>query len=70
MNLRNLIVALVAWTFVQGMAVAQIQAGKAINITISNVPAEDKATINNTYPVSDNGMINMPMIGQVRAAGW
>ena len=48
---------------------AQIQAGKAINITISNVPPEDKSTVNGTYPVSDSGMINMPMIGQVRAAG-
>jgi protein involved in polysaccharide export with SLBB domain len=46
-----------------------IQSGQAINITIANVPAEDKATINNTYPVSQNGMINMPHIGQVRAAG-
>ena len=48
---------------------AQIQAGKAINITISNVPQEDKSTVNGTYPVSDSGMINMPMIGQVHAAG-
>ena len=69
MTLKNIAGALLAWIFLQGMALAQIQAGKAINITISNVPAEDKATINNTYPVSDNGMINMPMIGQVRAAG-
>jgi protein involved in polysaccharide export with SLBB domain len=55
--------------FLSVVAEAQIQAGKAINITISNVPAEDKATVNGTYPVSDAGMINMPMIGQVHAAG-
>lgn len=48
---------------------AQILAGKAINITISNVPPEDKATVNGLYPVSDSGMINMPLIGQVHAAG-
>lgn len=55
--------------FLPIVAEAQIQPGKAINITISNVPAEDKATVNGTYPVSDSGMVNMPMIGQVHAAG-
>ena len=48
---------------------AQIQAGRAINITIAGVPDAEKAQITNAYPVSDNGVINMPYIGQVRAAG-
>ena len=48
---------------------AQIEAGKSINITIAGVPDQDRATITNTYPVSESGMINMPFIGQVRAAG-
>ncbi len=50
-------------------AFAQIEAGKSIQITISGVPQKDQATINNTYPVSDGGLINMPFIGTVRAAG-
>ncbi len=69
MNLKNLTLALFAAFLVVSPVFAQIQAGKAINITISNVPPEDKATINGVYPVSDTGMINMPFLGQVRAAG-
>lgn len=48
---------------------AQIQAGSAVDITISGVPDQEKGTVNNRYPVSSSGMINMPHIGQVRAAG-
>jgi polysaccharide export outer membrane protein len=48
---------------------AQIQAGRAIIITISGVPTEEKARFDVNYPVSESGMINMPLIGQVKAAG-
>ena len=60
---------MLALIFISGSVSAQIQAGKAINITISNVPDQDKNTINNVYPVSDSGMVNMPFIGAVRAQG-
>lgn len=69
MNLKNLLWALCSLLLISSQASAQIQAGKAIQITISNVPPEDKATVNGAYPVSDSGMINMPLIGQVHAAG-
>jgi polysaccharide export outer membrane protein len=48
---------------------AQIEAGKAIQITISGVPSEEKGRIDGIYPVSDAGFINMPFIDTVRAAG-
>jgi len=69
MNYNSLLFAFFALFAISATSSAQIQAGKAINITISNVPPEDKATVNGTYPVSDGGMINMPLIGQVHAAG-
>jgi polysaccharide export outer membrane protein len=69
MNLKKLLFALFALIVVSMSSTAQIQAGKSINITISGVPEQDKATITNVYPVSESGMINMPFIGQVRAAG-
>lgn len=47
---------------------AQIEAGKAIVITVSGVPAEEKGRIDGTYPVSNTGYINMPFIGTVHAA--
>lgn len=49
--------------------VGQIQAGRAVQIYISGVPSEEKARIDAIYPVSESGNINMPFIGQVRAAG-
>lgn len=69
MTLKNLFLTLMALILVASHAPAQIRAGKAINITISNVPPEDKQTINGVYPVSDGGTINMPFIGAVQAAG-
>jgi polysaccharide export outer membrane protein len=50
-------------------AFGQIQAGRAIQISVSGVPSEEKGRIDAIYPVSESGMINIPFIGQVRAAG-
>ncbi len=72
MNINSLKKLLCCLFAVIGMTVtasAQIQAGKSVNITISGVPDQDRATVTNTYPVSESGMINMPFIGPVRAAG-
>lgn len=69
MNSKQLLLGLLALMFAAVPLAAQIEAGKSINITIANVPDEDKATITNVYPVSESGYINMPFIGQVRAAG-
>jgi protein involved in polysaccharide export with SLBB domain len=48
---------------------AQISIGKAITITVLGIPTEEKGRIDGAYPVGDNGTINMPFIGEVRAAG-
>ncbi len=69
MNFKSLLLTFLSLLLIQISTEAQIQAGKAINITISNVPDEDKVTVTGVYPVSENGMINMPHIGLVRAAG-
>ena len=55
---------------VQGLsAQTAIRAGQAIEIRIGGVPATEVTMVNNTYPVSDDGSIRMPLIGTVRAAG-
>ena len=69
MNLRNFILGLILSAFMPAVASAQIQPGKSINITIANVPDEDKATVTGTYPVSDSGTVNVPFLGNVPAAG-
>ncbi len=47
----------------------QIQPGRAIQISVSGVPSEEKGRVDGIYPVSESGNINVPFIGQVRAAG-
>ena len=48
---------------------SEIKPGKAVNITIKGVPAEEQAKIDGQYSVTDGGVINMPYIGPIRAAG-
>lgn len=48
---------------------AQIQPGRAIQISINGVPPEEKGRFDPIYPVSESGTVNMPFIGAVRAAG-
>ncbi|MGJ8634774.1 MAG: polysaccharide biosynthesis/export family protein [Luteolibacter sp.] len=50
-------------------ALAQIESGTSVQITIMGVPAEEKGKIDAVYPVGQNGTVNMPFIGQIRAAG-
>ena len=69
MNLRKILCGLATLSCLCASAWSQIQAGRAINITISGVPTEEKTRFDLVYPVSESGMINMPFIGQVRAAG-
>jgi protein involved in polysaccharide export with SLBB domain len=47
----------------------QIAAGTSIQISIQGVPTSEASRINNMYPVSESGTINMPYIGRMRAAG-
>ena len=69
MKLKTIIAALFALVCVTVPALAQIEAGQSVVIKIMGVPAEEKAKINDTYPVSKKGLLNMPFIGEIRAAG-
>ncbi len=69
MNAKNLIRLLVAVLSLAGAAMAQIKSETAIQISITGVPQDEQGQINGIYPVSSSGMISMPHIGQVRAAG-
>lgn len=67
---RSLLFSMLALTLLAaGNAVAQIKAETAIQITIQGVDQQEQARINGTYPVSASGTINVPYIGEVRAAG-
>lgn len=70
MNIKAIFTTILIGTACSIQASGQtIQAGQAITISVQGVPDSDRGTINNTYPVSQSGTINMPYIGQVSAAG-
>jgi polysaccharide export outer membrane protein len=69
MNFKPIVAGLLAMVCASAPMLAQIQPGGAIQITVSGVPAEEKTRFDPVYPVSESGLINMPFIGQVRAAG-
>ncbi|MFU8893356.1 MAG: polysaccharide biosynthesis/export family protein [Luteolibacter sp.] len=70
MNAKTILcIAAVAISWVFPVSGQTIQSNQAITITVQGVPDTDRSMINNTYPVAQNGTINMPHIGQVRAGG-
>ena len=69
MNVKTILAVFISLFFGNVCAFSQIQAGRAIQISIMGVPAEEKAKLDAVYPVSESGTINMPFIGAVRAAG-
>lgn len=48
---------------------ALLRPGDIIDIRLSGVPAEETTTFNATYTIDNDGMINLPYINQVKAAG-
>lgn len=69
MTLKKILAAFICFVFVLSPAIAQIESGTSVSITIMGVPSSEKGSIDGMYPVSQNGTINMPYIGAVRAAG-
>jgi len=69
MNIKCLVAGFLALVCMSAPGLAQIQPGRAVQITVSGVPTEEKARFDPIYPVSEAGTINMPFIGQVKAAG-
>ena len=50
-------------------AQAPLRRGDTVEIRISGVPADEQAQFTAPYTVDSEGMLNMPFIGAVRAAG-
>ena len=70
MHGKSLIALSVAFACLVSSALSQIQAGQSVIIKIMGVPAEEKVKIDETYPVSNKGMVNLPFLDDgIRAAG-
>lgn len=67
--MKSLLTMLLTLTCAALPVFGQIQVGKSITITVSGIPTEEKGRIDGPYPVADNGSVNMPFIGEVRAVG-
>ena len=67
--LKSIFAGLLALVAYSATALAQIEAGKSIQITISGVPNIEKGKIDSIYPVSDSGTVNLPFIGRIQASG-
>lgn len=69
MNLKVIRNIFIALTCLITPVLAQIESGTSVQITIMGVPGEEKTKIDAVYPVGQNGTVNMPFIGSIRAAG-
>jgi len=65
----QLAAVLVSLFLFPGSLLANIRPNEALIISISGVPEADRADFNATYPVAENGKINLPLIGWVQAEG-
>ncbi len=48
---------------------AALRVGDPVELKISGVPVDEQTQVNNTYTVDADGMLNMPYINKVKAAG-
>lgn len=69
MNFKIILSFVMASFCLVSSVVSQIEAGSSVQISIMGVPSEEKSKIDTIYPVSESGHVNMPFIGNVRAAG-
>lgn len=69
MKFLSLLLLLAATLLPAARAQSGIESGRAIEIRIQGVPAEEMQRVNNVYPVSASGYIRMPFIGNIRAGG-
>lgn len=69
MTLKSIYCSILALACLVIPAMSQIESGTSVQITIMGVPTEEKGKIDAVYPVGQNGTVNMPFIGNIRAAG-
>lgn len=69
MKINSLFYFLLGLIFTVCPVMSQIEAGTSVQITIMGVPSDEKGKVDALYPVSENGTINLPFIGKMRAAG-
>ena len=67
--MRKLIASIIVFVSMFSYAMGQIEAGQSVIVKIMGVPAEEKAKIDEVYPISKAGFINLPFVNELPAAG-
>ena len=66
---RSILILILMFSGVLNLSAGPIQSGQVIRIALIGVPPGEEARVNNTYPVSDDGFIQMWKIGRLKASG-
>lgn len=69
MNSKSLFATLLAFVCMLAPVMSEIEAGQSVIVKIMGVPAEEKAKIDEVYPISKAGFINLPFVNELPAAG-
>jgi len=69
MNPKIIFASLLSLVCMFTSAMSQIEAGQSVIVKIMGVPAEEKAKIDEVYPISKAGFINLPFVNELPAAG-
>ncbi len=54
---------------VSAQSESALRSGDSIVLKLSGAPVEEINTVSSTYDIADNGTVNLPYIGEVKAAG-
>ncbi|MEP2777579.1 MAG: polysaccharide biosynthesis/export family protein [Luteolibacter sp.] len=69
MPLQPLLRAFLGFLLLVSSSFGEIEPGTSVQIYILGVAAEEKGKIDSIYPVAEDGTVNMPYIGRIRAGG-
>lgn len=69
--MRSLSTTIFLFLCLTGLAFGQaaLRVGDPVELRISGVPSDEQQQVNNVYTVDTNGLINLPYINKVKAAG-
>ncbi len=70
-NILPLLLAIFGWSAQVSAQNAEntLRPGDSIIVKLSGVPQEEIAVVSTSYDISDNGTINLPYIGEIKASG-
>lgn len=69
MRAKVFLATILAFVCMFAPVMSQIESGQSVIVKIMGVPADQKAMIDEIYPISEAGTINLPFVNELPAAG-